>query len=351
MAVNLPSKAERTFGPPANGLDLTQRIYLSAKLLLQVEELREPADIQGIERQFEVQMGESTYQITERLKEEGLVRNAEALRDYLVYRGLDTTLQAGKFNLSPRMTAMEIASALQDATPSEVSFRILPGWRMEEVAAAIPTSGLGFTPEAFINAVTNPPPTHPLAQELPAGASLEGFLYPDSYRLSRQFGAEDFVRTLTDDFQIKVDQEIRSGFAEQDLSLYQAVILASIVQREAIVEDEMPLIASVFLNRLKAGMKLDSDPTAQYALGYDPEKETWWKSPLSLQDLQVASPYNTYLTAGLPPGPIANPGINALRAVAFPAQTPYYYFRAACDGSGKHIFAETFDEHQQNACP
>jgi UPF0755 protein len=98
-------------------------------------------------------------------------------------------------------------------------------------------------------------------------------------------------------------------------------------------------------------MKLDSDPTVQYALGYNPDKKTWWTNPLSLQDLQIDSPYNTYLYMGLPPGPIANPSLTALQAVAFPAQTPYYYFRSACDGSGKHTFAETFEEHLQNECP
>ena len=111
------------------------------------------------------------------------------------------------------------------------------------------------------------------------------------------------------------------------------------------------MIASVFANRLKAGMRLDADPTVQYALGFDPVKGTWWKSPLNLEDLQVVSPYNTYQIQGLPPGPIANPGLSALRAVAFPAETPYYYFRAACDGSGRHTFAETFEQHQGNSCP
>jgi UPF0755 protein len=127
--------------------------------------------------------------------------------------------------------------------------------------------------------------------------------------------------------------------------------LASIVERESIDASEMPLIASVFLNRLAIGMNLDADSTAQYALGYNEGQNTWWTNPLGASDLQVESPYNTYRFPGLPPGPIANPGLNALRAVAFPAQTPYYYFRAACDGSGKHLFAETYAEHLQNACP
>jgi len=97
-------------------------------------------------------------------------------------------------------------------------------------------------------------------------------------------------------------------------------------------------------------MKLDTDPTVQYALGYNASQGTWWTNPLSSADLQFDSPYNTYLYAGLPPGPIANPSLSALRAVAFPAETPYYFFRARCDGSGLHVFAVTFEEHLQNGC-
>jgi UPF0755 protein len=112
----------------------------------------------------------------------------------------------------------------------------------------------------------------------------------------------------------------------------------------------MPLIASVFHNRLAANMKLDSDPTVQYSLGYNPKQKTWWTNPLSSADMSVDSPFNTYRYPDLPPGPIANPGLAALRAVAFPDQSPYYYFRAACDGSGRHLFATTFSEHLANAC-
>jgi UPF0755 protein len=273
------------------------------------------------------------------------------LRDYLTYSGLDTTIQAGEYTLSPRFSPLEIAHTLQDATPSEITFRILPGWRLEEIAAALPTSGLSFSPEAFLEIASDPPVSLPLAQERPSGSSLEGFMYPDSYRLPRAITVETFLQTVLEDFQAKISPDIMQGWQNQGLSLFQAVTLASIVQREAILEEEMPMIASVFANRLVAGMRLDTDPTVQYALGYDDTKGTWWKNPLSLDDLQVNSPYNTYLNPGLPPGPIANPSLNALRAVAFPAETPYFYFRAACDGSGRHNFAETFEQHQANACP
>jgi UPF0755 protein len=183
------------------------------------------------------------------------------------------------------------------------------------------------------------------------GASFEGFLFPGEYSLSRELDAPKLISALLDHFQEELTQEIIGGFEQQELSVYEAVSLASIVQREAIVADEMPLIASVFLNRLQAGMSLAADPTVQYALGYNDTQQKWWTNPLSAADLQFDSLYNTYLYPGLPPGPISNPGIQALRAVAFPAQTPYYYFRAVCDGSGKHAFAESYEEHLNNACP
>ncbi|MBN2550100.1 MAG: endolytic transglycosylase MltG [Anaerolineales bacterium] len=347
----LPARAIQSFGPPAASLDSFSRTQLAARLLLQENELKLPLDPQGSSRSFSIQLGESTYSITARLQEEGFIRSAPALRDYLVYAGMDTSLQAGEFSLSPQMTAIQIAQALQDATPGEVTFRILPGWRVEEIAASLPTSGLKFAPESLLSRIKLPASTLAIAQELPLGASLEGFLFPDSYQLSREISVDEFVATVIEDFEIKVDGAMREAYRQQGLSLFQAVTLASLVQREAIIEAEMPMIASVFINRLAASMKLDSDPTVQYALGFNPQQNTWWTNPLSLEDLQIDSLYNTYRYPGLPPGPIANPGLSALQAVASPAQTPYYYFRAACDGSGLHNFAQTFAEHQQNACP
>ena len=313
--------------------------------------LRKFGDPQGDELRFEINIGESTLSITERLQSLGFIIDARAFRDYLLYSGLDASIQAGEYNLSSRMSSLEIAHILQDATPGEVTFTILAGWRLEEIAAALPTSGLEFSPRAFETSAANPPPVSPLVAELPTGASLEGFLYPDSYLLPRQISVDGFIRTLLEDFQVKVNDEILDGYQRHGLDIYQGVTLASIVEREAVIEDEMPLIASVFHNRLDAGMKLDSDPTVQYALGFNSEQDTWWTNPLSLADLQVNSPYNTYIAMGLPPGPIANPSLAAIKAVAFPAQTPYYYFRSACDGSGRHSFAETFEEHKLNQCP
>jgi UPF0755 protein len=349
--LELSNQAEARFGSASPSLSFLHRLRLSATLLMNQDNLTEPVDAFGVEQPFEITLGESPTVIARRLEEARLIPDAAAFTDYLVFRGLDTTLQAGQYTLNPQDTPLEIASALQDATPKVITLTVLDGWRIEEIAASLPTSGLEFSPETFLIAAEGRPASYSFLDQLPEGNSLEGFFFPGSYRLPRQSTPDDAISVMLDEFQAQLTPDLVAGFEQQGLDIYEAVILASIVERETVLEDEMPLIASVFLNRLEAEMPLEADSTVQYALGYQEKAGTWWKNPLSLDDLQVDSQFNTYLYGGLPPGPIANPGLTALRAVAFPAQADYYYFRAACDDSGKHHFAETFGQHLQNACP
>jgi len=344
-------RTEAAFGLPSPGLDPLQQLRLSAQLLLQVDLLSEPVDRFGDTVQFEIPLGESPPLIASRLEAVGLIPDAQIFITYLKYSGLDTTLQAGEYTLSPAASPRELAHILQDATPSEVTLSVLPGWRLEQIAATLPTSGLEISPEEFMLAAQTPPPNSPFPVGDFQGNSLEGFLYPGSYRVARQTNAIELIQILLEQFAAQVTPEINDGFERQGLNVFEAVILASIVEREAIVSEEMPMIASVFLNRQAIGMPLEADSTVQYARGYNHDQNTWWTNPLSLGDLQIDSPYNTYLYPGLPPGPIANPESRALRAVAFPAQSPYYYFRAICDDSGRHTFSETFEEHLGKDCP
>jgi UPF0755 protein len=343
-----PAMAARAYGPPSGTLTPSQVIQYSAKLIWYDGLLTQPLDFKGPEQAFTVEQGEPVSSIGERLVEAGLVSDASAFRDYLAYTGLDATVQAGHYKLSPAMSIVDMARTMQDATPAEVSFVILPGWRIEEVAAALPTSGLDILPEDFIAAASVHPGGFDFLTDAP---SAEGFLYPDSYIVPRFVTANQFLDGLLRNFGLHLTVDLREGFSRRGLSVLQAVTLASIVEREAVHDEEAPLIASVYLNRLKIGMKLDADPTIQYALGYDLAGHTWWTNPLSLENLQINSAYNTYVHDGLPPSPIASPGLSALRAVASPADTPYFYFQARCDGSGYHDFAETFEEHMRNFCP
>jgi UPF0755 protein len=348
IIIYIPWRATWVYGAPAPGLSLPQRIQYSALVLWYDVQLTSPHDLSGTEQAFTVEAGESVDSIASHLEVVGLIRDAEAFRAYLIYSGLDTSIQSGAYQLSAAMSAIDIARELQDATPEQVTFNILPGWRMEEIAASLLTSGLTVSPEEFLSVARSP---HPNYGFLEGADTTEGFLFPDSYIVPRGVTAEDLVNGFIRNFALRLTPDIENEFERQGLTIYQAVTLASLVEREAVQDEEQPLIASVYLNRLKIDMKLDADPTVQYALGYSPLQQSWWTSPLTLIDLQVNSPYNTYLNTGLPPSPIANPSLDALHAVAYPAETNYLFFRAKCDRSGFHEFSETFDEHLANSCP
>ncbi len=348
VLIGVPAMAARSFGQPAAGLSYLQVVQYSAKLLWDDGLLTKPMNPSASEQTFTIQQGEPVFSVANHLQETGLISDGSIFRDYLIYTGLDTGIQAGDYKLSQAMSIVDIAHKMQDATPADVTFVILSGWRMEEIAASLPTSGLNITPEEFIRSVNTP---HPGFDFLGDASSTEGFLYPDSYIIPRVSSVNQLVETLLRNFSLHLNINLREGFARQGLSVYQAVTLASIVERESMQAAEAPIIASVYLNRLKIGMKLDADPTVQYAMGYNAAQQTWWTNPLSANDLQYGSPYNTYLSDGLPPTPIDSPGLISLQAVASPANTTYYYFSARCDGSGFHNFAETFDKQLQNLCP
>lgn len=350
VITKIPVAAESVYGKPVVTLDFFDRLSLSINLLSHQEEMLFPIDPGGSQVGFTIEPAEAVAKIAERMQAAGLIPNAQAWVDYLVYRGYDVSLKAGNYRLSPASSPLEIAESLQDPSSQEVLFSILPGWRLEEIAAALPTSGLAIRPEEFL-ALTNGKDLSKLDGRLPGNiSSLDGYLLPGQYALTRATTLDELLPIILSQFFQVVNDNLVEAFKHQGLSLDQAVVLASVVQREAIVQDEMPVIASVFLNRLAAGMRLESDPTVQYALGFDPLKNTWWKVPLEAMDLGFDSPYNTYLYPGLPPGAICNPGAEAIQAVAQPAQTGYYFFRALCDGSGRHVFAVTYEEHRNNAC-
>ncbi|MBL8101027.1 MAG: endolytic transglycosylase MltG [Anaerolineales bacterium] len=343
----LPARASLLYGPPASWLSISDRIEYSARLLSHGDVLKSPHNENGTEQKFQVEPGESVSSIANRLEVSGFISNAQAFYDYAVYTGIDLTIQAGDFTISPAQSIIDIAQTLQKISPTDASLVILPGWRMEEIAASLSTSGLEISPEAFLSAAANPPQVLAFASP----ATMEGFFYPDTYTLPRETTAEQLLDVIARNFVQHLTEDLMSGFANQGLSLYQAVIVASIVEREAIHIEEAPQIAAVYLNRFSIGMKLDADPTVQYAAGFNPAQGTWWTNPLSAANLDFDSPFNTYLYSGLPPAPISNPGIEALYAVAYPEASPYYYFRAKCDGSGYHSFAATLEEQVANACP
>jgi UPF0755 protein len=349
--LDIPSKAEAVFGAPSPSISPFQQIKLSWQLLQSQDILTIPSSNSDGEFLLIIESGESPITVIERLGQAGLINDEEVFRKYLIYKGYDSRIQSGEFRIQHSLSPIQIAEVLLDSTSADVIFSILPGWRLEEIAASLPTSGLNILIDDFILLAKNPPPTFSYTPGLANGTSLEGFLLPGQYDIPRSADALTLIVLLSEHYNQSVGDDLLQAIADQEMTLLEATTIASIIERETVVQDESPLIASVFLNRLTTNMKLEADPTVQYALGFNSVQNTWWTNPLTLEDLDTNSPYNTYKYTGLPPGPISSPSLTSLQAVANPANTNYYYFRAKCDGSGRHEFAETFSDHQSNSCP
>jgi UPF0755 protein len=337
-------------GEPSPDLGTAARVWLSAYLLLHANDLNEPAGDPGAALDLSVPPGATAGEVVEQLVAAGLVKNGPLLLRYLRYRGIDVSIQAGLYRLDGGMSPREVAAALQSAGAPSVVLTVPEGYRREQIAELVEALELDYGVEAFMQATQVWPAERPAGLEPPSGATLEGYLFPDTYQVNPQGSPQELVGAMLANFEARVEAALRFEWLEQGLTVHQAVTLASVVEREAVLPAERPLIAAVFLNRLRLGMPLEADPTVQYALGLQPDG-SWWKRSLSALDLEFDSPFNTYRYPGLPPAPIANPGLSSLQAVAEPTPTELLYFRAACDGSGAHVFAETFEEHLQNACP
>ncbi len=342
----LEQQVQTMIGRPDAALTTNQVRYYEMQFFLnQGKIFQKERFVQDVN--FVIESGQSIDQIIDGMAFQGIISDKKLFRNLLIYRGVDRQILPGKYNFAAGSSMRDVLFILQDASSILVDFVILPGWRMEEIAGALPTSGLSISQEDFLAVAASPMMDPGIA----GGEALthEGFFFPGKYAFRRDVSLDEFIGTFLSRFKQKVTPEKREAFAAHGLSVYQAVTLASIVQREAVLDEEKPLIASVFINRLNQGMPLQTDPTVQYSLGFSPEWG-WWKSPLTFQDLQIQSPYNTYIINGLPPTPIANPDEASLNAVAFPEESTFLYFRAACDNSGKHVFSETIEEHSMNGC-
>ncbi|MCB0045783.1 MAG: endolytic transglycosylase MltG [Caldilineaceae bacterium] len=329
---------------------------LAFNLRLRENELYLAAGEDPRPRPFVVYLGEPARFIAARLQAEGFINDADLFNLYLRVSGLERRIEAGNFMLADNMTMPEVAEALQNALFEEAVVTIPEGFRAEEIAERLAEANI-IEPDRFLQAVRNPRTLsiyedYDFLQSLPDGASLEGFLFPDTYRLPVFASTPELViGSFLDNFQARVGSSGLIG-GSSGLSGRDLVNLAAIVEREAVQSDERPLIASVYVNRLNSscvsdvgGRYLQADPTVQYARGTVGD---WWWEPTSIEEYgQVQSPYNTYLYEGLPPGPIANPGLSALDATRNPAQTAYCFFLGTGE-DGRHVFAQTLAEHEQN---
>ena len=275
---------------------------------------------------FIIHNGEGVREIANNLKEQNLIRDPIVFFLLTKEQGLDKQIQAGDFKLSPSMNANEIANSLTHGT-LDIWVTVPEGLRAEEIAAILKAKLPGYN--------------NSWNQILDAN---EGYLFPDTYLFPRDADINTVLSLFKENFQKKYDSVKNTKTTV--LSDAQTIIIASIIEREAAFPGDRPLVASVFINRLNLGMPLGSDPTVQYALGYQADGKTWWKKDLTVNDLAINSPYNTRLNAGLPPTAISNPGLSAIEAALNPAKTNYLYFFA--DKQGHLHFATTLEGHQAN---
>lgn len=241
-----------------------------------------------------------------------------------------------------------------NAGPQPHQLTVPPGWRLEQLAEHLAAAGIMDGNEFLRAARAGTGVDHPLLAGRPVGHSYEGYLFPGDYTLPDQPTPQDLIARMLNQMGQQLPTNASDLARQRGLTFYQALILASIVERETMLDQERPVIASVYLNRLKASRDfpyLQADPTVQYAMGYQADTAQWWKTPVTLAEYkQVDSPYNTYLYPGLPPGPIDSPGLASIVAVLQPATTNYHFFVCGlpdCEG-GQHVFAATYQEHLQN---
>jgi len=305
---------------------------------------------------IKVSQDDTPDEIAQLLADNGLINSKTYFTSRM--RVVNTELEPGSYRITKGMTVGEIIDTITGniSTPSNsgggsssnkeaLAITVIEGWRTEQVADQLIELGWNGSFDDFMEAARNyPSENFDFLADRPEGSSLEGYLFPDTYNFTPDSSANEIIESMLNNFGAKVPQEMRDRAAEMGLSLYQVLTFASLVEREAAVSEERPIIADIYEKRYMEGWRLEADPTVQNALG---THEDWWPE-LTGDDLYDESPYNTYQVDGLPPGPIANPGYASIRAVLFPTDSPYYYFFALADGSGYHLFATTSDEQQQN---
>jgi len=301
---------------------------------------------------YTLEEGRSAGDIGSDLQELGVIRSARQFELLASLIGIHRRLSTGDYLLPSNSSTLTILNRLtvQDLVPV-LKATFPEGIRFEEMAVIAEKAGFGPT-EEFIAAVGRAKLPAGLAETLPEGANLQGYLFPDTYIMPVGSTMDELVALMLETLASRFSPDLRAAALQRGLNPHQALTLAAIVEREAVLPDERPIIAGVFFNRLAEGDRLGADPTVQFAVALDPASVNefgWWKKELTVLDLEHPSPYNTRLFPGLPPGPITNPGLASIEAVANPARTDYYYFVAdAVKADGSHVFAVTFAEHERN---
>lgn len=290
---------------------------------------------------FEIPSGATFSQIADKLKEQGVIASEDAF--LWLARLEDAKLVAGEYTLEPGTTLKELLQRFNigDANTNEVTVKFIEGDTILEMADRLVQSGLISEPEEFLTAASQNVSRfqYEFLASKPSSVDLEGYLFPDTYRFFNEASVDDVINKLLETFDQKLTDQMRQDIADSGRSIHEVITLASIIEKEVQHPEDMKTVSGLFMNRLDIGMALQADSTVNYITLSGRDRST-------LQDLQIDSPYNTYKYAGLPPGPISNPGLNAINAAIYPNQTDYLFF--VTDSTGKVYYATDFAGHNRN---
>lgn len=287
---------------------------------------------------FRVVPGMAASDIADRLKKDGLIDNVAAFRTEAKVSGLEKSLQAGTYRLTRGMSVRQIIDVFAKGRVEQIAFTVPEGYTVTQIAELVENMHFGKKTRFLELARNYTPYDYMRTDDANVAYKAEGFLFPSTYYLAADAGEEQILAMMTAEFNRQLNQEKRQRLSAQGLTVRQWLTMGSLVEKEAQVATDRPVIAGVFYNRLREDMPLQSCATIQYILGYP-------KAELTVEDTKRPSPYNTYLHSGLPPGPIANPGEAALEAALNPTPTEYKFF--VVQANGAHRFSRTYDEHLQ----
>ncbi|MGC9048935.1 MAG: endolytic transglycosylase MltG [Patescibacteria group bacterium] len=292
---------------------------------------------------FQIEKGEGVQEIGQKLKKMNLIRNDKIFQILAFLLNIRKKFQPGEYSLSPNMDLLEVIKVLTSQKSAlEREITIIEGWSTKEIADYLDERGI-IKKEAFLaelqNELAKYKADYEFLRNLPTNASLEGFLFPDTYRVYKETTAEAIIRKMLENFENKITPEMIVEIKKQNRTLFEVITLASLVEKEAADEIERRLIADIFWRRLDNQIPLQSCASINYILGTS-------KRRLSFKETRTPSSYNTYINKGLPPGPINNPGLSAIKAVIYPLKNDYWFFLATDEG--KTIFSRTKEEHNKN---
>lgn len=296
-----------------------------------------------------IQQGAAPSEIIERLADVGVAADGETLETLILLTGSGSGLQAGEYTFALNTPPAEIVRRLVEGPPRIERITFRAGLRVEQIGLTLEQEGY-FTRDEWDAAVAAAQ-TRDFQGDDP---DFLGYLMPGTYEIKDETTAASLLEEMLDRFDELVTPSLLEDAEAQDWTLYEVLTLASVVEREAVHPEEKPAIAAAFRNRINQGIALQADPTVQFALTLGEgssasiEEFGWWKGELTIDDLALDSPYNTYIYPGLMPGPIANPDIESIEAVIRPADVEYLYFVASPECDGRHLFASTLDEHNAN---